>query len=63
MPLSDDAEMSSLASILDDVHHRLSVLTDRFAANKRDDVLAALLEAERQARAAAREIRRANRML
>jgi hypothetical protein len=59
----DAAALSSMATSLDDIHSSVGALASRYATAKRDDLLAALHEAERTVRTAARELRRAERLL
>jgi hypothetical protein len=59
----DAARLSSLASMLDECETRATDMAAIYQAAKREDLLSALHEAERLARAAAREVRRAQRLL
>lgn len=60
---TDAAVLQSLADALDDCLGRLGVLAERHTNTKEDDVLGALLEAERLVRAAGREVQRSRRLL
>jgi hypothetical protein len=60
---SDTAALTSLASQLADCEARLEQMATRHSGTDRDDLISALHEAERQVRSAAREIRRAQRLL
>lgn len=60
---SDTAALTSLSTQLDDCESRLSHLASSYDSSDRDDLVAALHEAERQVRSAAREVRRAQRLL
>lgn len=56
---SDAAELSSLVSALSDVDDRLRAIAGRYEGTTRDDLLAALYEAERNLRAVIRSVERA----
>ena len=60
---SDTATMMSLSTQLNECESRLSQLASSYDGTDRDDLIAALHEAERQVRSAAREVRRAQRLL
>jgi hypothetical protein len=59
----DAAELSSLATTLGELERRLGELGVAFEATGHDDVVAALFDAERTVRAAARNVERARRSL
>jgi hypothetical protein len=59
---SDSAELAALATAVDEIQRRLAAVTARYEGTTRDDVLGALFEAERQLRAAGREVQRAARL-
>ena len=60
---SDRAELSALATSLDDLTRRITVLADRFAGTPRTDVADSLYEVERSLLAAARKLDRVERSL
>lgn len=56
-PRLDPAELSSLATTLDDLTRRVTALADRFSGSTRDDTSAATLyEVERHLRSATRRL-------
>jgi hypothetical protein len=55
----DAAELSSLATTLGELERRLGALGQSYEGRDRDDVVAALFDAERNVRAAARSVERA----
>ena len=61
--MPDAAELSSLATTLSDLEHRLGDLGLAFEGTDHDDVVAALFDAERLVRAATRSVERARRAL
>ena len=60
---SDAAELSSLVTTLTDLERRLGQLGQAYEGTDHDDVVAALFDAERTVRAAARSVERARRGL
>jgi hypothetical protein len=58
-----DASLGSMANALDEIQSRIAAIADGFDGKDRDDLLAALHEAERQVRSAGRELQRARRLL
>jgi hypothetical protein len=58
-----DASLGSMANALDEIQARIAAIADGFDGEDRDDLLAALHEAERQVRSAGRELQRARRLL
>ena len=60
---ADAAELSSLATTLTELEHRLGALGEAFEGTDHDDVVAALFEAERTIRAATRSVERARQAL
>ncbi len=59
----DAAELSSLATTLAELERRLGELGLAYEATGHDDVVAALFDAERTVRAAARNVEQARRAL
>ena len=59
---SDAAELSSIVGILTDLEGRLEAMAHRYTGTEREDLLAALYEAERSVRAARRQVERAERL-
>jgi predicted nucleic acid-binding Zn-ribbon protein len=59
----DDAVITSMAAALQEIEERIAALATKYGGADRDDLLGALHEAERQARSASRELRRALRLL
>ena len=53
------AELSSLGTTLSELERRLGALGKSYEGTDRDDVVAALFDAERNVRAAARSVERA----
>jgi ElaB/YqjD/DUF883 family membrane-anchored ribosome-binding protein len=60
---SDATDLGALAGTADEVLRRLTPFADRYTRSDREDVAGALTEAERQMRAAVRQIERAARLL
>jgi len=58
----DAAELSSLATTLGELERRLGDLGQSYEGTDHDDVVAALFDAERNVRAAARNVERARRL-
>lgn len=58
MPSSPAAELSSLASALEELTRRVTRIADDYAAAKRDDVAAELYRAERALDGARRNLER-----
>ena len=64
IPMSGDAaELSSLVTTLTELERRLGELGQAYEASDHDDVVAALFDAERTVRAAARSVERARKGL
>jgi len=59
---SDAAELSSLSTALSELERRLVAIAGHYDGTDRDDLQAALFEAERQLRAAHRSVERAARL-
>lgn len=59
----DAATLSSMSQLLDDVLDRIGTLVERYATAEREDLMAALHEAERLTRSAGRELTRVSRLL
>ena len=57
------AELSSLATAIEDVQRRITGIAGRYEGTEHDDVLGALYDAERNLRAAHRQVERAARLL
>jgi len=60
---SDRAELSALATSLDDLTRRITTMADRFARTPRTDVADSLYEVERSLLTAARKLDRVERSL
>jgi hypothetical protein len=60
---ADAAELSSLTSSLHEIVERLTALAGRYEKAEREDLMGALLGAERGLRSAIRDIDRATRLL
>ena len=60
---SDRAELSALATTLDDVTRRLTAVADRHQGTDREDVAAGLYEVERSLLSAARKLERVVRAM
>ncbi len=62
---SDEAEVSSLIATLEDVHRRVGDMAVRLAGESapREDVVAALYEAERSVSASIRSVTKARRQM
>jgi hypothetical protein len=60
---SDRAELSALATSLDDLTRRITTMADRFAGTTRTDVADGLYEVERSLLTAARKLDRVERSL
>jgi hypothetical protein len=60
---SDRAELSALATTLDDLTRRITAAADRFAGTARVDVADSLYEVERSLLTAARKLDRVERSL
>jgi hypothetical protein len=58
-----DASLGSMANALDEIQSRIAAIADGLHGTDRDDLLAALHEAERHVRSAGRELQRARRLL
>jgi hypothetical protein len=58
MPDSDAAELSSLASLLDDVTRRVTAMAERHAGAGNDEISSPLFDAERALRQAGRTLER-----
>jgi hypothetical protein len=58
-----DASLGSMAAALDEIQARIAAIAESVHGTDRDDLLAALHEAERQVRSAGREIQRSRRLL
>jgi hypothetical protein len=56
---SDAAELSSVATAVTEIEDRVRAMAARYEGTKRDDLLHALYDAERQLRAALRSLERA----
>jgi hypothetical protein len=63
MASNPDASLGSMAAALDEIQARIAAIAESFHGADRDDLLAALHEAERQVRSAGREIQRSRRLL
>ena len=59
----DGTDLGALAGTADELLRRLRPFVDRFSRSDREDVAGALTEAERQLRAAVRQIERAAALL
>lgn len=59
---SDAAELSSIATALHDLETRVTAIAERYEGTKREDLLAALYETERQLRGVVRSVERAARL-
>jgi hypothetical protein len=60
---SDRAELSALATTLDDLTRRITAVADRFAGTPRADVADGLYEVERSLLTASRKLDRVERSL
>ena len=60
---SDRAELSALATTLDDLATRITAVADRYRASKRPDVADGIYEVERSLLAAARQLERVMRSM
>ena len=62
---TDDAELASVAATLEDLHRRIGAMAKRREqeSNPREDLVAALYEAERSLLAAVRGVTKARRRL
>ena len=60
---SDRAELSALATTLDDLTTRLTATADRLHGSPRDDVAEGLYEVERSLRTASRKLERVLRSM
>lgn len=58
-PSHDTAELSSIASVLEDLQTRVVEVADRWRQREREDVAGDLYDVERSLRSAQRRIRRA----
>lgn len=61
--MSDAAELSALASSIEDAERRIAAIAARYEATSRDDVLGGLYEAERALRSAHRRVETVARTL
>jgi len=62
MPTDPSAHLAVIADHLDRYHEEVGHLVPGFTASQHDDIAAALVEAERSLRSAARLVRRAAKM-
>jgi len=60
---TDAAELSALASTIEDLERRILSIADRYASSDREEVLAALFGADRHLRQAERSLETARRAL